>query len=243
MLARLERQNALLDEDPKSVCIESNQLKANFSIIQKLVTDSTSPHETVDEAEVHRALPTSPLESAFSFDIENPDEAPIDWDFWGALIDDFPTTAAKLPHLLSAKVVAGLPPKLRGLIWQAMSQSASTNLEAMYSELVKDKSQYDRIIQRDLARTFPSVEMFKKEGGDGQMAMERVLKAYSLYDSHVGYCQGLAFLVGPLLMTVSRIVRFSASIIESQLNWIIWIYYISLDARATGVLRVCPVSI
>ncbi|RUS13520.1 hypothetical protein BC938DRAFT_477819, partial [Jimgerdemannia flammicorona] len=184
LLARLERQNALLDEDPKSVCIQSNQLKANFTTVQKLVTDSTSPNQMVDEAAVHASLPTSPLKSAFNFDTENPDEAPIDWDFWGALIDDFPTTAMKLPHLLSAKVSAGLPPKLRGLIWQAMSQSASTNLESMYSQLIEENSPYDRIIQRDLARTFPSVELFKKEGGDGQKAMERVLKAYSLYDAH-----------------------------------------------------------
>ncbi|ORZ00893.1 rab-GTPase-TBC domain-domain-containing protein [Syncephalastrum racemosum] len=42
--------------------------------------------------------------------------------------------------------------------------------------------------------------MFKQENGEGQRAMRRILEAYSLYDSHVGYCQGLAFLVGPLLM-------------------------------------------
>lgn len=76
-------------------------------------------------------------------------------------------------------------------------------METVYGQLVAEHSPYERIIQRDLARTFPSVEMFKQEGGDGQQALERVLKAYSLYDSHVGYCQGLAFLVGPLLMNVS----------------------------------------
>lgn len=69
---------------------------------------------------------------------------------------------------------------------------------------------YERIIQRDLARTFPSVDMFKQEGGDGQQALERVLKAYSLYDSHVGYCQGLAFLVGPLLMNVSHFFKYTS---------------------------------
>jgi phytoene/squalene synthetase len=83
-----------------------------------------------------------------------------------------------------------------------MSQSASLNLETVYGQLLAEHSPYTRIIQRDLARTFPGVEMFKQEGGDGQKAMEHVLTAYSLYDSLVGYCQGLAFLVGPLLMNV-----------------------------------------
>lgn len=128
----------------------------------------------------------------------------IDWEFWTALTDDFSAVALKLPHLVSAKLRAGIPPKVRGVIWQAMSQSASLNLETVYGQLVAEHSPYERIIQRDLARTFPGIEMFKKEGGSGQQSLERVLKAYSLYDSLVGYCQGLAFLVGPLLLNVRK---------------------------------------
>jgi hypothetical protein len=85
-----------------------------------------------------------------------------------------------------------------------MSQSASLNLETVYGQLIAEHSPYERIIQRDLARTFPGIDMFKQEGGYGQQSLERVLKAYSLYDSLVGYCQGLAFLVGPLLLNVGQ---------------------------------------
>jgi hypothetical protein len=131
------------------------------------------------------------------------DSSTIDWEFWTALTEDFSAVALKLPHLVSAKLRAGIPPKVRGVIWQAMSQSASLNLETVYGQLVVEHSPYERIIQRDLARTFPGIDMFKQEGGDGQQSLERVLKAYSLYDSLVGYCQGLAFLVGPLLLNVS----------------------------------------
>lgn len=143
-----------------------------------------------------------------NFDAEQQKEnLSIDWDFWGCLIDDFPKVAEKLPHLLSAKIRAGVPQRLRGLVWQTMSQSSATNLESLYEQLSSDdaeKSRYERIINRDLARTFPNVDMFKLDGGSGQQAMGRILKAYSMYDAHVGYCQGLAFLVGPLLMNVSR---------------------------------------
>lgn len=33
-------------------------------------------------------------------------------------------------------------------------------------------------------------------------AVQNVVKAYSLYDEEVGYCQGLQFIVGPLLLNV-----------------------------------------
>lgn len=40
--------------------------------------------------------------------------------------------------------------------------------------------------------------MFTSEAG--QAALFRVLKAYSLHDLEVGYCQGMAFAAGILLM-------------------------------------------
>ncbi|KAG0308382.1 hypothetical protein BGZ97_000075 [Linnemannia gamsii] len=197
LLARLERQNGLLDTDPKSVCIESNILKGNLNTLHRLIADSTtlnSPNsETVD--------PMSSLSSVLE---PQAGDEEIDWEFWGMLVQDYNAVASKLPHLLSARVRQGLPSKLRGLIWQSMSQASSTYLETMYTQLLKEHSPYERIIQRDLARTFPQVDMFKEEGGKGQEMLFNILKAYSLYDPHVGYCQGLGFLVGPLLMNMDE---------------------------------------
>ncbi|KAF9994971.1 hypothetical protein BGZ80_011506 [Entomortierella chlamydospora] len=197
LLARLERQNGLLDTDPKSVCIESNVLKGNLSTLHRLIADSTtlnSPNsETVD-----------PMSSISSVLEPQAGDEEIDWEFWGMLVQDYNAVASKLPHLLAARVRQGLPSKLRGLIWQSMSQASSTYLETMYTQLLKEHSPYERIIQRDLARTFPQVDMFKEEGGKGQSMLFNILKAYSLYDPHVGYCQGLGFLVGPLLMNMDE---------------------------------------
>ncbi|KAF9921844.1 hypothetical protein FBU30_008095 [Linnemannia zychae] len=197
LLARLERQNGLLDTDPKSVCIESNILKGNLNTLHRLIADSTtlnSPNsETID--------PMSSLSSVLE---PQAGDEEIDWEFWGMLVQDYNAVASKLPHLLSARVRQGLPSKLRGLIWQSMSQASSTYLETMYTQLLKEHSPYERIIQRDLARTFPQVDMFKEEGGKGQEMLFNILKAYSLYDPHVGYCQGLGFLVGPLLMNMDE---------------------------------------
>ncbi|KAI7822585.1 rab-GTPase-TBC domain-containing protein, partial [Gamsiella multidivaricata] len=159
LLARLERQNGLLDTDPKSICIESNVLKGNLSTLHRLIADSTT--------------------------LNSPNSETIDWEFWGMLVQDYNAVASKLPHLLSARVRQGLPSKLRGLIWQSMSQASSTYLETMYTQLLKEHSPYERIIQRDLARTFPQVDMFKEEGGKGQEMLGNILKAYSLYDPHM----------------------------------------------------------
>ncbi|RIA91030.1 rab-GTPase-TBC domain-containing protein [Glomus cerebriforme] len=201
LLARLERQNNILDNDPKSVCIQSNVLKANFETVQSLIDDiNTSP---TNENEMADLIPILKEEKK-----DDETSKTIDWDFWSALIQDYSSVATKLPHLLSAKLQQGLPPKLRGLVWQSMCQASSTYLETMYSQLLSESSPYDRIIQRDLARTFPHIEMFKEENGKGQTMLWNVLKAYSLYDSLVGYCQGLGFLVGPLLMNMSEAQAF-----------------------------------
>ncbi|CAG8482282.1 1861_t:CDS:2 [Racocetra persica] len=188
ILARIERQNQLLDNDPKSVCIQSNGLKANLETIQSLIDDSTNPAIEGDEL--------------------LPNEKITDWDFWSALIQDYTSVATKLPELLTAKLQSGVPPKLRGLVWQSMCQASSTYLETMYSQLLSESSPYDKIIERDLARTFPHIDMFKEENGKGQTGLWNILKAYSLYDPLVGYCQGLGFLVGPMLMNMTEAQAF-----------------------------------
>ncbi|CAO3637121.1 unnamed protein product [Mucor hiemalis] len=181
ILAQIERQNALLEKDPKSIYIQSNELKAHFSTMQRLVQENNNDEEEEEE---------------------------IDWGFWEAVIEDSDQVALKLPHLLSIKLRSGIPSRVRGLMWQAMSKSASLHLETVYEQLCKEKSPHERIIQRDLARTFPRIDMFKQENGQGQSSMRRILEAYSLYDTDVGYCQGLAFLVGPLLMNMPEAQSF-----------------------------------
>lgn len=58
------------------------------------------------------------------------------------------------------------------------------------------------MIRRDIARTYPEHDFFKEKDGLGQEALFNVMKAYSLHDREVGYCQGSGFIVGLLLMQV-----------------------------------------
>lgn len=54
-----------------------------------------------------------------------------------------------------------------------------------------------------LGRTFPGHTYFASPLGPGQLALFNLLKAYSLLDPEVGYCQGLSFVAGILLLHVS----------------------------------------
>jgi ecotropic viral integration site 5 protein len=81
-----------------------------------------------------------------------------------------------------------------------MSSSKSPDLEAKYSALLKLHSKHEKSIEKDIARTFPGHAYFQQAGGVGQENLFNVVKAYSLCDPEVGYTQGLAFIVAPLLL-------------------------------------------
>lgn len=82
----------------------------------------------------------------------------------------------------------------------SMSGSRDAQLEHQFDRFSGESSPYELLIGKDLGRSFPGVDMFRDPDGDGQRMLGNVLKAFSLYDTKIGYCQGLAFLVGPLLM-------------------------------------------
>jgi len=81
-----------------------------------------------------------------------------------------------------------------------MTKSASKEIEDVYAHLITRTSSFEKLIVRDLTRTFPKLEYFQKQ--ENQQALYNVVKAYSLYDPEVGYCQGISFIVGPLLLNV-----------------------------------------
>lgn len=81
-----------------------------------------------------------------------------------------------------------------------MSGARDEHLEDQFDKLSGEPSPYETLIGKDQGRSFPGVEMFKEADGEGQRKLGRVLKCFSLYDQAIGYCQGMGFLVGPLLM-------------------------------------------
>lgn len=133
----------------------------------------------------------------------------IDWDFWGAVISDYQGFASDHPEELALAIAKGIPATLRGMMWQHMAASKDLDLEDTYLKLLKDTSIHEKAITRDLGRTFPHHDFFTDGQGIGQENLFNVLKAYSLYDPQVGYCQGLPFVVAILLLNMPDEEAFS----------------------------------
>ncbi|KXN67088.1 RabGAP/TBC [Conidiobolus coronatus NRRL 28638] len=136
-----------------------------------------------------------------SVDDDQEDED-IDWDFWGKLVNDYELMTKKNKQIVEQHLIQGIPVSLRGTLWQLMSKSQSVDMENVYVDLLKRTSPYEKLISQDLSRTYPSLTYFRREGGHGQESLFNVVKCYSLYDPEVGYCQGLPFIVGPLLLNM-----------------------------------------
>ncbi|OCF59563.1 hypothetical protein L486_02233 [Kwoniella mangroviensis CBS 10435] len=133
---------------------------------------------------------------------EEEEEEMVDWNFWGSVVQDFENVARERPKDLSKAIQMGIPPVIRGAIWQLMSSSKSTPLEETYKALLKIPSTHEKAIKKDLNRTFPNHKYFQDNAGIGQEGLFMVVKAYSLYDPEVGYTQGLAFIVAALLLNM-----------------------------------------
>jgi hypothetical protein len=187
LLARLEQENNLLVTNPKSGL--TSKAKSN-----KRNTQSRPP-----SMQQLKKLVNGPTPSSLRYSLI-PAPPMTDLEFYTALVQDYKRTAQRLPTLLSRKVRSGVPPPLRGVVWQSMSGARDRLLEDEFERLCGESSPYEGIIGKDIGRSFPGVEMFRDPEGDGQLMLGRVLKCFSLYDHKIGYCQGLGFLVGPLLM-------------------------------------------
>jgi len=64
------------------------------------------------------------------------------------------------------------------------------------------------VIRRDISRTFPQHAFFAKPAG--RATLQRLLHAYAIHDPAVGYCQGMAFVAGMLLMYLEEGRAFAA---------------------------------
>ncbi|KAJ7497322.1 rab-GTPase-TBC domain-containing protein [Mycena latifolia] len=158
-------------------------------------------------------------------DDDNAANAAIDWDFWGAVISgtvlvesdycwsdvgiDYQQFASEHPEALARAIAKGIPGTLRGMMWQLMAASKDPELESTYLKLLKETSPHEKAITRDLGRTFPHHEFFTDGQGIGQENLFNVLKAYSIHDPSVGYCQGLPFVVAILLLNMPDEEAFS----------------------------------
>ncbi|XP_045330235.1 TBC1 domain family member 1 isoform X3 [Leopardus geoffroyi] len=110
---------------------------------------------------------------------------------------------------MHSAVGQGVPRHHRGEIWKFLAEqhhlkhqfpSKQQPKDTPYKELLKRLTSQQHAILIDLGRTFPTHPYFSAQLGAGQLSLYNILKAYSLLDQEVGYCQGLSFVAGILLL-------------------------------------------
>ncbi|XP_043941562.1 TBC1 domain family member 4 isoform X2 [Protopterus annectens] len=107
----------------------------------------------------------------------------------------------------------GVPKSRRGEIWQFLAAqyrlrhrlpNKQQPPDIPYKDLLKQLTAQQHAILVDLGRTFPTHPYFSAQLGAGQLSLFNLLKAYSLLDEEVGYCQGISFVAGVLLLHMSE---------------------------------------
>ncbi|XP_014887863.1 TBC1 domain family member 1 isoform X3 [Poecilia latipinna] len=129
---------------------------------------------------------------------------------WEKLLSTPGRTKVKFDtETIHAAVAQGVPRQHRGEIWKFLSEqyllrqtvpSRPPSNHTPYKELLKQLTSQQHAILIDLGRTFPTHPYFQAQLGAGQLSLFNILKAYSLLDPEVGYCQGLSFIAGVLLL-------------------------------------------
>ncbi|XP_063166755.1 TBC1 domain family member 1 isoform X2 [Candoia aspera] len=114
---------------------------------------------------------------------------------------------------IHSAVEKGVPRQQRGEIWKFLAEQHQLKhqfpnkqqpMDTPYKELLKQLTSQQHAILIDLGRTFPTHPYFSAQLGAGQLSLYNILKAYSLLDQEVGYCQGLSFVAGVLLLHMSE---------------------------------------
>ncbi|KAI6651616.1 Ecotropic viral integration site 5 isoform X2 [Oopsacas minuta] len=122
------------------------------------------------------------------------------WATWNVLLQNWDTLKRKARSGLEPLVRKGIPIHLRPVVWKNLVQTDTKILTQSYPSLINSETPFEKQIIRDSTRTFPTHEMFQSPDSDGVESLRNLMHAYAVYDKEVGYCQGLGFVAGLLLM-------------------------------------------
>ncbi|KAK9248952.1 rab-GTPase-TBC domain-containing protein [Lipomyces tetrasporus] len=109
---------------------------------------------------------------------------------------------------LIERTFKGIPDAWRASAWQSFLTTSArkkknyipdSDLEALYPKYIAEPSPHDTQIDLDVPRTIDSHVMFSARYRGGQRLLFRVLHAFSLHKSDMGYVQGMAPLAANLL--------------------------------------------
>ncbi|XP_040412689.1 TBC1 domain family member 1 isoform X12 [Cygnus olor] len=174
LLLRMEKENQKLQASENN--LQNRRLKLDYEEITPCLKDVTL---------IWEKMLSTPGRSKIKFDMEK----------------------------IHSAVGQGVPRHHRGEIWKFLAEqyhlkhhfpNKQQPKDTPYKELLKQLTSQQHAILIDLGRTFPTHPYFSAQLGAGQLSLYNILKAYSLLDQEVGYCQGLSFVAGVLLLHMSE---------------------------------------
>ncbi|GAB67799.1 TBC domain containing protein [Plasmodium cynomolgi strain B] len=130
----------------------------------------------------------------------------------------FTCMSKQLDGYIKEEVKNGVPDHLRGFVWQVLVESyeykkesklrekghANERGSSRYQYYLSISNQYESAIKKDMNRTYPKHILFKNNYEQGQQILFNVLKAYSNYNTSLGYCQGMAFIVATFILYMNE---------------------------------------
>ncbi|KAG9341511.1 hypothetical protein JZ751_019016 [Albula glossodonta] len=88
------------------------------------------------------------------------------WILWGRIVNEWEDELVR----------KGIPHHFRAIVWQLLCNAQNMPIKDQYSELLKMTSPCEKLIRRDIARTYPEHEFFKEKDSLGQEVLFNVMK-------------------------------------------------------------------
>uniref|UniRef100_A0ABI8AME0 Rab-GAP TBC domain-containing protein n=1 Tax=Felis catus TaxID=9685 RepID=A0ABI8AME0_FELCA len=148
LLAKLEEQNRLLEADSKSMrSMNGSRRNSGSSLVSSSSASSNLSHLEEDT-----------------------------WILWGRIANEWEEWRRRKEKLLKELIRKGIPHHFRAIVWQLLCSATDMPVKNQYSELLKMSSPCEKLIRRDIARTYPEHEFFKGQDSLGQEVLFNVMK-------------------------------------------------------------------
>uniref|UniRef100_A0A336MBU4 CSON014841 protein n=2 Tax=Culicoides sonorensis TaxID=179676 RepID=A0A336MBU4_CULSO len=197
--------NNVRNMETESIPTAELQLLAKLEAANKLIeSDSKSLNSLQSSAHSRKSSDTSQI--SLNSGASSAGEEDV-WSAWGSIVSDWEAAQKRKNPSVKDLIRRGIPHHFRAIVWQLLCSAADTD-KKQYAEYIKATSACEKVIRRDVARTYPEHEFFKEK----EEALFNVIKAYSLHDREVGYCQGSGFIVGLLLMQMPEEDAFAVTV-------------------------------
>lgn len=127
---------------------------------------------------------------------------------WIKMLNEW-NQSGSVPLKLEKRIRKGIPDSVRGEVWRRLLgvPKVLKEQEGKYQEMLDfglEHSKDIRQIDLDVNRTYRNHIMFRDRYSTKQCMLFRVLVAYSIYNSEIGYCQGMSHVAALLLMYMNE---------------------------------------